>query len=592
LIPTLLACGICACSPNPDSAPQAAGFNLLLITLDTTRADHLGSYDSESAETPVLDGLASRGVRFDDAVTVAPLTLPSHASILTGLYPPNHGVRANGHYRLAPAHETLAELLSRRGYETAAFVSAFVLDHRFGLDQGFETYDDAVDPERTGGLSIEERPAGEVTDSASRWLGTRSSKRPFFAWVHYFDPHKPYRAPEPFASRYPDHPYAAEIAYMDAEIGRLIRALESGGQAERTLIVVVADHGEPLGAHGEEVHGFFVYEAVMRVPLIVVLPGVAPRQPAVDDRVVSVVDIFPTVLDLLGVEDRPPSDGVGLFDSEGASDRAVYMESLRPSLDYGWAPLFGLRGHRYKFIQAPVQEFYDLTSVEGEDRNLDGALGPDATEVRDRLAAELDERLSRWASVDDVILEAQTLDPETRARLEALGYVGDATSSTDERQHDPKEMFRYYAMLGEIPALLGAGRFDEATAALEEIAAAAPKSPEVLNQLAQAYLVGGDPQQATELLRRLLEIREDAATLTLLAHALVAQGRTDEVDGLVDRALVLDPENGTAFIVRGDRAAAAGRFDDARGSYRQALQVDPVRVGQLAESRLQRLEGR
>jgi len=574
-----------------DSAAPGV-FNLLLITLDTTRADHLSCYDAGFAATPVLDSLADRGVRFDDAVTVAPLTLPSHATILTGLYPPNHGVRANGHYRLDPIHETLAEVLSRHGHETAAFVSAFVLDRRFGLDQGFDTYDDAVNPGSSGSLSIEERSAGDVTDAALAWLRSRSPTRPFFAWLHYFDPHKPYRAPEPFASRYPDHPYAAEVAYMDAEIGRVLEALEAAGQSERTLIVVAGDHGEALGDHGEDVHGYFIYDAVMRVPLILVLPGASPGRATADDRVVSVVDIFATVLDLLGIDDRPRTDGVNLLAEDGRSDRAVYMESLRPSVDYGWAPLFGLRSHEFKFIQAPTPEFYDLASAEGEERNLDGRTGEVGRGVRDRLAAELEQMLAGWSSIEEVAEQAATLAPETQARLEALGYVGDAASSTDEHLRDPKEMFRYYAMLGEVQELIGSGKFAEAVAALEEIAAVAPDSPEVLDQLAQAYLVSGRTEQAIELLRRLLAVREDASTLTLLAHALMAQGRVDEIDGLVGRALALDPENGTAFIVRGDRAAATGRLDDARRSYRRALEVDPHRVGPLARSRLDLLEGR
>ncbi|MFP3940102.1 MAG: sulfatase, partial [Thermoanaerobaculia bacterium] len=262
-------------APEPELPPPgaAAGYNLLLVTLDTTRADHLGAYGDAGAETPNLDRLAAGGLRFTDAVTPVPMTLPAHATLLTGLDPPGHGVRINGRFVLGQEHETLAEALRRAGYETAAFVSSFVLDRRFGLAQGFDRYDARLETTRAAAFAPQtERSAEAVTDAAVEWLEGRRAAggegRPVFLWVHYFDPHDPYEPPEPFASRFADRPYAGEIAYVDRELGRLLASLERTGLAGRTVVVATADHGESLGEHGERYHSRTLYEGAVRVPLI------------------------------------------------------------------------------------------------------------------------------------------------------------------------------------------------------------------------------------------------------------------------------------------------------------------------------------
>ncbi len=354
-----------ACRPSgsgsarfePPRSGSARGFNLLLITLDTTRTDRIGSYGYASASTPALDGLASRGLRVADAVTVAALTLPSHSSILTGLIPPRHGVRTNGH-TLADSHRTLAEILGDAGYQTAAFVSSFVLESRFNLDQGFETYDDRVmlSFEATFGTG-NERPAGAVTAAAITWLRARDVGRPFFAWVHYFDPHHQYDPPAEFGLRFADRPYDGEIAYMDSEISRLLGGLGEQGLSERTLVVVAGDHGESLGEHGERFHGRTVYESTIRVPLIMAAPPSVVTKPGViDDRVVSLVDILPTVLDLAGVTALDALDGLNMFRADAEPARAVYVEAVAGHLDNGWAPLYALRTRTEKHIDAPRPE--------------------------------------------------------------------------------------------------------------------------------------------------------------------------------------------------------------------------------------------
>ncbi len=566
----------------------AAGFNVLLITLDTTRADHLGCYGYEAADTPTLDGLAGEGILFADAVTAYPMTLPSHASILTGLYPPNHGVRDNGEYRLSDEHTTLAEVLQGQGYETAAFISAFVLDARYGLDQGFDTFDGSVDPTTSVVLTdhINERSATRVTDAFLEWLHGRDHAPPFFAWVHYFDPHQPYRAPEPYSSHFPRRPYDAEMAYMDSQIARLLRGVEEEGLKEKTLFIVVGDHGEGLGDHKESTHGVFIYGSVMRVPLIVSCPGLFRGPHVVDDAVVSTVDVFPTVVELLGLALAPPGDGISLLAAHQHRDRAVYMECVTPYLDSGWAPLFGLRRHDDKYILAPRREYYDLLSDPGELNNL--YVNPPALLVgaRDALAAGLDGMLAKWPTVQEVADMAMTLDAEALARLEELGYVGNTSPDESLITLDPKDMMPIMDKILEAKALMRQGRNEQALVAIKEAAAGSPRDRTVLHQIARIYIVLGRTQEAEEALREFLAIRPRAQAQVLLAQILIADRRFDEANNLLLQARTLEPELGMIYIAHGDFSAAKGRLRQARDSYLNAQKVDPYRSGPVVEQRL------
>src|SRR5919112_1324859 len=263
--------------------------NLVIVTLDTTRADRIGAYGARDVETPVLDRLATEGVLFDQAVSVAPLTLPAHSSIFTGKFPPEHGVRDNGGFFLGADQVTLAEVLKARGYRTGAFVGAYVLDSKWGVNQGFDTYFDEFDLSQVRAVSLSaiQRPANEVVDKALPWID-ESKASPFFAWIHLYDAHSPYRPPEPFASRYKEHPYNGEIAFTDSQVGRVVSLLQSRGLYDRTLVVVMGDHGESLGDHGEAAHGFFVYNSVTHVPFVIRAPFAATKQRKVADPVRSV----------------------------------------------------------------------------------------------------------------------------------------------------------------------------------------------------------------------------------------------------------------------------------------------------------------
>ena len=411
------------CGSRSETARSLRDWNVLLVTLDTTRQDHLGCYGARQARTPVLDGLAADGTRFDRAVAQAPITLPAHASILTGRVPPAHGARGNGIYSVPPSETTLAEILSRSGYATAAVVAATVLDRKHGLEQGFDAYDDDPD-EMQGGLGITDpsRTGPVVTAAALRRIDEFPTAKPWFLWVHYFDPHTPYTPPEPFRSEFENSRegrYAAEIATMDAALGDLLRGLRQRGLDDRLLVVAIGDHGEGVtGPHEEKTHGLLLYEDTLRVPLIVHAEGGLPRG-AVDDGLARQIDILPTVVDLLelpipdSVEGsslasrlRPskvgtPSDSPARTGSapvrEAApesneevpadgDDPASYAETFLGYDAYGWSPLFQLRTRDWKYVQGSRHELYDLRLDPDEQRDVADDHPERVREMADRLA--------------------------------------------------------------------------------------------------------------------------------------------------------------------------------------------------------------
>jgi arylsulfatase A-like enzyme len=576
------------------SSGSGAGFHVVLITLDTTRADHLGAYGYKGGETPVLDRLAAEGVLFADAVASAPLTLTAHASILTGLDPQNHGVRHNGQYRLESSRSTLAEVLREAGYETAAFVSAFVLDARYGLNQGFDHYDDRVAPapgETFGGLDSQ-RTATEVTDAAITWLEATPRQKPIFLWVHYYDPHADYRPPEEFAERFQGRLYDGEIAYMDSQIGRLVTTLEELG--EDTLVVVVGDHGESLGEHAEYTHSRLLYEATQHVPLILWSPSLIEGPVVVDDRVVGIIDVFPMVLDILGVGHRGQTDGVSFLRSREYPDRMIYMETLAPYLENGWAPLHGLRRHQDKYILAPKPEYYDLTRDPRELDNLYGKASHEGAiaEMREDLAG----RLEGSPSAQAVAAAATEPDPEALKRLQSLGYLsgagpGRVSRSGDERP-DPKDMMPVQNLVIEARALRGEGRREEALGRLEAALEMAPRDLEVLQEAGLTYRELDRLEEAERVLRTYVAIRPNPNINMLLAGILAETGRLFEGEALVREALELEPDHGGVMITLGDLLAEKGDFAEAMRWYNEAKRVDPYRATAVAEKRIVELRTR
>jgi arylsulfatase A-like enzyme len=586
-----------ACSEGrPDIAfdrgfGRARGFDVLLVTLDTVRADHIGCYGDADSATPEIDALASRGVRFDQTITTAPQTLPAHCSIMTGLYPPSHGARDNGYFALGTEAETLAEVLDEKRYATAAFVSSYVLDQRYGLDQGFHSYDAAVRPRARGERErgFNDRPADAVTDAALSWLDqhlVEPDSRPYFLWVHYFDPHAPYDPPQPFASRFAGRPYDGEIAFVDSQIGRLVDDLEQRARLDRTLIVVVADHGEGLGEHQESTHSLFIYDSTIRVPWIISCPALFHEELVVADRVVSLVDIMPTLLDLLGVRSGGGLDGVNVFATAPDAERAVYVETLATLVKHNCAPLQGLRSFDKKYILAPRPEYYDLATDPAENENLVRRLPAEARALRDRLA----EMSAEWESTDAAMVRAVPLEPDQAKRLAALGYIEARVDGEGAGLRDPKDLVPLFNEVMVALDVSGAGRHDEAVRMVTDIVARAPDEPFAWQIAALLYYRAGQTDLAEQALQRALEIRRSSETHLRLAQLLLARGEISGCATQLDLAQELDPLDGNTFITRGDMYAGLGKFERAIEEFRLAEQVDPIRRGAEARARIDRAE--
>lgn len=527
--------------------------NVLVVTLDTLRADRIGAYGYPAARTPTIDGLAARGARFTNATTTTPLTLSAHTSLFTGTWPTTHGVRDNTGFYVDDAVTTLAEILKGRGFRTGGFVGAFVLDARWGIAQGFDRYFDDFDlSEDVGpGLDAIQRRGADVVDQATAWLAEPATQ-PFFAWVHLYDPHTPYDAPAEFASRFPatrDGAYDAEIAYTDSQLGRLLAALGAAGQLEQTLVVVLADHGEQLGEHREQSHGFFIYDAAVQVPLVIAGPGVAPR--VVPDQV-RIVDVMPTVLDLAGVPVPAGTQGASLLPAMRGEKTSLlaFSESWYPRFHYGWSELKAVRDGRFKFILAPTRELYDVSADPGETKNL-AASDPARADTMERALRALVAQTSR----ESAPRAPQAVDAATEQRLRALGYVGGGSArNLEERpRKDPKDTIALYNLLQLAGADSEAGRYDDAAAKVREALAADPEIIEAYSRLGNIQTKAGRHGDAIVAYQRALALDPEHLLSTYnLALAYRAAGRIDEAIVGFERTQQLDPRSGRAHFQLGD----------------------------------------
>ncbi|MCG8462304.1 MAG: sulfatase-like hydrolase/transferase, partial [Holophagales bacterium] len=595
--------------------PLGAGgrdWNVLLVTFDTTRADHIGCYGNDRIRTPSLDGLAADGVLFERAYSSVPITAPSHATILTGLYPMGHGVRDNGIFVLDDATVTLAEILRDAGYGTAAAVGAFPLDEQFGLAQGFELFDDhftlpyedfrgqrVVQKSR---LFFDERRAELVNEPILAWLDEHHH-RPFFAWAHYFDPHLPVQPPAPYDQLYVSDPYLGEIAYADEALGQLLERLETLGVAERTVVVVTADHGEGRGEHNEHTHSTLAYDTTLHVPLLIRIPGtegglrVAPR--------VGTVDIVPTVLDLLGLEPPQPLHGRSLLPliengGERTADlpRAQYAETLSPRLSHGLGELRVLFDRGYKYIFGPRPELYRPIDDPGELHDLIDEQPEIARAMHTRLERFVQEHAIEGAS------RSVSMDDETRRRLEALGYISSSGGSVEvvekldasgvppqDRVADVNEMSSAKnELLNERPqgalalaetllrrapdnvfylqiratAEMMLGRLDASIATLERILELDPHGlPKqyLILQLVEALYYSGRAEQALAILAGQQEAKPTALGQWYLASLHAALGNLEAHQIALDRALELDPTFAPARVDLAILSAKAGDLE-------------------------------
>jgi len=560
------------------SAPAAAAPpNVLLLTLDTTRADALG------AHTPVLNGLAARGVRWTQAITPTPLTLPAHSSLFTGLVPPEHGVQVNLTEVLPRDVPTLAEAFTARGYRTAGLMASLILDQRFGLARGFQHYDDKVP-----GEPVNERNARQMTDAALEWLkrqpgGKPPGGKPLFLWVHYFDPHDPYRPPGVDPKAGDAQRYAGEVAFMDREIGRLLAALPGG--AERWLIAAVADHGESLGEHGERNHGLFLYQATVHVPLILAGPGV-PRGKAVE-TVASTSRLAATLLRLTGNGQAAGPFGEGLPGLPGGAVGPVYLASRYTLTAYGWSPLEGMTDGRFKLIVAPRPELYDLAADPGETRNLLTDHNTDQREPARRLKGAL---AAARRSFKVHAKTADTVDPELARSLESLGYIS-GSGAGGKGTLDPKDGVPLLAELAAAQELMQKGNPRAAVATLTRLVQRNPGSFLFLTALASAQLASGDGDAAIATYRRAAQEnpRRDDSHRNL-ADAYARLGRPEEARKEYELALALNPRSATPWLGLADLAQKAGRPAEVRRLLNQAVDAGTQSVAVLM--RLAEVEAR
>ncbi|MEN6561132.1 MAG: sulfatase-like hydrolase/transferase [Acidobacteriota bacterium] len=555
----------------PLAAAPAPRPNLLLITVDTLRPDRLGCYGSPYLKTPAIDRLAGSGVVFGRAFAHTPLTLPSHASILLGTTPLSHGVHDNGNFKVPEDLPSLATFLKGQGYATGAFVGAFPLDARFGLDRGFDVYDESYGSGTGLDFQFVERKAEAVVAAALAWLDGRAG--PWFAWIHVFDPHQPYEPPAPYADRFKDDPYSGEVAYVDASLARLFTYLDGSRQAASTVVVLTGDHGQSLGEHGETTHGYFAYNSTLWVPLIMAGPGLRPGR--VDGNVCH-VDIFPTACDLLGLPKPAFLQGLSLLPATKGKDlgdlaaRPIYFESLYAYYRRGWAPLRGYIEGPKKFIDLPVAEAYDLGSDFAEARNL---AGPDVARERAKVAA-----MVRAGSGPEAAARPQ-LGAAARERLQSLGYVGGYQPPAKVYfgpGDDLKTLLPFNRKFEQAQDLYFRGQAEQSIALLRELVRDRPDFDNPYLFLVTVYEKQGRPAEAEILLRKGTAANPRNYKLAIEQGIVLAElGRNDEAIAVLDRAAAMidwDPElwnyQGVAYWNKGD-------LDNAVAAYERALALDP-----------------
>ncbi len=568
---------------------QSSRRNLIFISLDTTRADRLGCYGWQDALTPVLDSLAARGVLFERAYAPVPLTLPSHATMFTGLYPPEHGVHNNGQASLPASLPTLATELQEHGYDTAAFVAAFVLDKKFGLSQGFDHYNDDLsqaDDSLHGHHRY--RPGRVVINSAMQWI-ERRKQTPFFCWVHLFDPHFPYLShPDRFKDQFTDRPYDAELAYVDQEIGRLFQALEEADLLDSTTIVIVGDHGESLNEHGERAHGMTLYEPVLRVPMLIVnaqgsLSGHRVEQP------VSLVDLFPTLLESLLGQVAPQCSGRSLrplLRGESLDPGDCYAETDEPFQTAHWAPLRSLLDSRFKYIRSPKPELYDIQLDPGESKNL-AAARPDLLEEMDSRLTEMEHAMA------DRVTNKLELTIQERQTLNSLGYASPRLAPPSETGalRDVKDMLPWYNLLNDATEMMDAGRYDLAEPILRQIVAADDQYFMAHGDLGRCLLRLKKTDEAIGHLQRNVELDPGADRVrAMLGAALFLKGDYTAAVDQLETTLRLNPELYETQYNLGLSLEKLQRNEEAIKAYRACLKIVPYFTP--AQQRLEEIDAR
>jgi arylsulfatase A-like enzyme/Flp pilus assembly protein TadD len=557
-------------------------FNVILITQDTTRADKIGCYGCAQVRTPTIDGFAERGLRFEECIAQTPLTLPSHTSIMTGTFPPFHGVRDNGGFIVPPELETMAEVFKKAGYQTAAFVAAYVLDSRWGLNQGFDYYFDQFDLSKFESISLGniQRPANEVMDEVLPWLEKKKSDK-FFAWVHLYDPHSPYEPPSPYDKEYADRPYLGEIAFADSQIARLWNFLKENKLSDRTFIIFAGDHGESLGQHQEAQHGFFVYQEAIHVPLIFVTPF-AKLQGKVSARPANLADILPTILDMCGRPVPAEVQGRSLAgeffhplraESKKASETPTYSETYYPRFHFGWSELRSVQNDRYQLIIASDLELYDLQKDPEELHNLID-VRPDVARSLRAQADELMARYSRGALQSDI----RKVDEETREKLASLGYLGsfmDSSKLEGRKLANPREKIGIYNDLSRAREMGLSGQADTGIALIQGIIRQDPNIVDAYFALGNIYFRERRYQEAIDQFQIALALKpDDSFTVMNIANCYVGLRQPDRAETFVLDYLKKGLKDSQLYFLLGNINYRQKKYNSAIPYFRQCLSLN------------------
>ncbi len=571
-----LSASVASAAPPANNPP-----NVVLITLDTVRADHLGCYGYKQIETPHLDALAADGARFANAYTPVPITLPAHSVILTGTYPMRTGMHDFSGNRLNASQPTLATILHEKGYATGAVMGSAVLDSRFGLNRGFDFYYDHFDFSRLDERNLDamERPGNEVVNKALGWLDGHLRK-PFLLWVHLYDAHHPYTPPPPYVQRYRSRPYDGEIAFVDSQVGRITNYMKQKGLYDRTLIVIVGDHGEGLGEHGEKTHGFFIYHTTLHVPLLIKLPaGAPPRTPLVNEAV-NLADLLPTILEVAGFQSPKEAQGRSLVaamrEKTSAAPSENYAETYLPRIHFNWSELRGVRFRQYHFIDAPRPELYDLSADPRELKNLYAERRAVANELRKRLG-QLIEKYTPAAG--EKTAEKTGLDPVLMERLKSLGYMavsGGDEVLTDRNLPDPKDRVQVYELVSDALTNSQRGRYAESIAKLKQAQKTEKDSIPIHYLLALNYYRQKDFPTAIEEFHAVLKLSPSYTLANYyLGLSYAETGNWEQAIASLQRTVELDPTNFSAAFNMGAAYLRQGKMDKAQAAFEQSVKINP-----------------
>jgi len=556
--------------------------NIIMFTIDTLRADHLECYGYRGVKTPQINRMAEEGILFQYNIVATPLTLPSHSSIMTGTYPLYHGVRDNGGFYLDESHTTFAEAMKSQGYATAAFVAAFVLDSRWGLDQGFDYYYDNFDLTKYKTVSLDsvQRRGDEVLNEVYRWLGENGQQK-FFAWIHLYDPHTPYDPPEPYKSQYGGKRYRlydGEIAYVDQLMGEFRAYMEENGLWEKTLIILTADHGESLGEHEESAHGFFLYDSDVRVPLIVRLPGGEQAGRTITNQVRS-IDIMPTVLNAVGGNIPESVQGESflplILGQKEETERIAYSETYWPRFHYGWSELKFVRKGPYKFIDAPKPELYDVYENPAETENMVNLRASQGNEMK----RELEAIIAQYSREGVEDLEPQKIDDDSLIKLQALGYINSFRASEKGRgDHlaDPKDRIKLYNDIKLAQLLVTEEKTEQAENAIKKVLERDPSVLEARYILGNIFSKQEKYEEAIEEYKKALSVDPEYYDAIFgIALAYKKSGKIEEAIIGFNRLIAIDPKDTKPHFHLGDLYELQGDLDEAIAHLRTAVTLDP-----------------